>query len=26
MQDEIAKVHPLLAKYIRIDRSEGPSG
>ncbi len=25
MHDEIMKVHPVLGKYIRIDRSEGPS-
>ncbi len=25
MHDEIAKIHPTLAKYIRVDRSDGPS-
>jgi thymidylate synthase ThyX len=25
MHDEIAKVHPNLAKYIRVDRDDGPS-
>jgi thymidylate synthase ThyX len=25
MYDEIARVHPHLAKYIRVDKSDGPS-